>query len=70
MSLTAPWVSAAQPNDGSVDLTLDLSVATGLGLPWLQPIDALGTPQNPTAKATFGIFKGNESLIYMRESVQ
>ncbi len=65
MSLSAPWVSAATPNDGSVDLTLDLSAATGLNLPWLLPGGV-----NPTAQATFGIFKGNERLIYMRESVQ
>lgn len=52
-------------NDGSVDLTLDLSSTTGLGLEWLRPGGV-----DPTAKATFGIYKGNERLIYMRESVR
>lgn len=61
MSLSAP----GDGNDGSVDLTLDLSQVTGLNLPWLQSAGA-----DPTGKATFGIFKGNERLIYMRESVQ
>ncbi len=51
-------------NDGSVDVMLDLSLTTGAGLEWLQPAGS-----NPSAKATFGIFKGNTHLIYMRESV-
>jgi len=60
LSLSAPGVG----NDGSVDLTLDLSQATGSNMEWLQP-----GGNNPTAKATFGIFRGNQRLIYMRESV-
>lgn len=60
LSLSAPGVG----NDGSVDVTLDLSLATGAGLEWLQ-----SSGNNPKAKATFGIFKGNNHLIYMRESV-
>ncbi|MDX2494739.1 MAG: hypothetical protein QNK27_07235, partial [Desulfuromusa sp.] len=60
LSLSAPGVG----NDGSVDLTLDLSQATGADMEWLQPGGS-----NPTAKATFGIFNGNQRLIYMRESV-
>jgi hypothetical protein len=31
---------------------------------WLQPGGI-----NPNARATFGIFRGNERLIYMRESI-
>jgi MSHA biogenesis protein MshQ len=58
MSLSAPGVG----NDGSVDLLYDLDAA---GLSFLKPGGV-----NPAAKATFGIFKGNERLIYMRESVQ
>jgi len=54
-------------DSGSVGLLYDLDIA---GQAWLKPLDSTGTPQNPTAKATFGIFKGNERLIYMRESVQ
>jgi hypothetical protein len=60
LSLSVPGVG----NDGSVDLTLNLSQATGADMEWLQP-----GGNNPTAKATFGIFKGNQRLIYMRESV-
>lgn len=61
-------LSATTTGDsGSVGLLYDLDAA---GLLWLKPVDAGGTPQNPTAKATFGIFKGNERLIYLRESVQ
>ncbi len=48
--------------DGSVDYLFDLDAA---GLSWLKESGA-----NPTGKATFGIFKGNERLIYMRESYQ
>lgn len=57
LSLSAPGVG----HDGSVDLSYDLDAA---GLSWLKP-----GGNNPTAKATFGIFKGNQRLIYMRESV-
>ncbi|MDA3903984.1 MAG: hypothetical protein PF441_11120 [Desulfuromusa sp.] len=57
LSLSAPGVG----NDGSVDLEYDLDAA---GLSWLKP-----GGNNPRAKATFGIFKGNQRLIYMRESI-
>lgn len=60
LSLSAPGVE----NDGSVQLTLDLSQVTGLDLEWLQPGGV-----NPTATATFGIYQGNPRLIYMRESI-
>ncbi len=60
LGLSAPGVG----HDGSVDLTLDLSQATGANMEWLQ----VGG-NNPIAKATFGIFKGNPRLIYMRESI-
>ncbi|MCW9050331.1 MAG: hypothetical protein OQK50_08390, partial [Deltaproteobacteria bacterium] len=60
LSLSAPGVG----HDGSVDLTLDLSQTTGADMEWLQPGGV-----NPTAKATFGIFNGNQRLIYMRESI-
>ena len=60
LSLSAPGVG----NDGSVDLTLDLSQASGADMEWLQP-----GGNNPTSKATFGIYKGNQRLIYMRESI-
>lgn len=57
LSLSAPGVG----NDGSVELEYDLDAA---GMAWLKP-EGL----NPTGKATFGIFKGNERMIYMRESI-
>jgi MSHA biogenesis protein MshQ len=60
LSLSAPGVG----HEGSVDMELDLSQATGLNLEWLQ-----SDGNNPAAKATFGIFKGNPRLIYTRESV-
>lgn len=57
-------------NDGSTDVTLDLSQATGANMGWLQfDWDGDGTNDNPTANATFGIFSGNQRLIYMRESI-
>jgi len=57
LSLSAPGGG----HDGSVNLTYDLDAA---GLGWLKPGGI-----NPTDTATFGIFKGNPRLIYMRESV-
>lgn len=58
LNLTAPGVG----HEGSVDLSYDLDAA---GLPWLKTGGA-----NPSGRATFGIFKGNQRLIYLRESVQ
>ena len=61
-------------NDGTVDIVVDLSVATGAGLPWLQydwPSDGNmdGVPDDdPVGRATFGIFRGNNRIIYMREN--
>ncbi|MDJ0624164.1 MAG: LamG domain-containing protein [Desulfocapsaceae bacterium] len=54
-------------NHGSVEVTLNLGAA---GLGWLQfDWDGDGSEDNPMARATFGIFSGNQDLIYMRESV-
>jgi len=69
LNLTAPGAG----NTGSVDLTLNIgSSASGntctsatesspdpANMPWF------GT--NPTARATFGIYKGNSKFIYIRE---
>ncbi len=60
LQLSAPGVG----HDGTVQLSLDLSQATGLDLEWLRPGGV-----DPTAMATFGIFKGNPRLIYTRESI-
>ena len=63
ISLSAP----GEGNDGGLYLEYDLSAA---GLSWLEfDWSGDGTQPNPAAKATFGIFKGNPRLIYMRESV-
>lgn len=54
---------------GSIDVELDLS-ASGSANPWLQ-YDWNGDAtydENPSARATFGIFKGNEHIIYLRET--
>lgn len=54
-------------NHGSAEVSLDLS-AERLG--WLRyDWDGDSNEDDPTAQATFGIFKGNQRLIYMRESV-
>ncbi|SHJ79063.1 MSHA biogenesis protein MshQ [Malonomonas rubra DSM 5091] len=56
-------------NDGSVILTFDLTAA-GANMPWLQyDWDGDGSVDNPSGKATFGIFGGNQQMIYMRESI-
>ncbi|MFT5442566.1 MAG: MSHA biogenesis protein MshQ, partial [Myxococcota bacterium] len=59
---------------GIVEIEVDLSAATGADLEWLRfdwPADgdsgALPT-ENPTSRATFGIYRGRDSIIYMRES--
>jgi len=76
-------ILAKPGNTGWTDLTLNLgtaaigNVCTAVGaaggadvpadMPWLQ-FDWKGTGMgNPTARATFGIYKGNSKLIYIRE---
>jgi len=64
VSLTAPGAS----NTGYVDLRPDLSVTTGADLPWLLfDWGGDGTERGPEARATFGVFGGNERQIYIRE---
>lgn len=64
-TLSAPGVG----KEGSLVLEYNLGTG-GADLPWLQfDWEGDGSRLNPTAKATFGIFKGNPRLIYMRESV-
>ena len=63
INLSAP----GSGNDGSVDLTYNLDTAA---LPWLQfDWNGDGIVNNPTCKATFGIYQGSPRLIYQRESV-
>jgi len=54
--LTAPGVG----RNGSIDLELD--VPAWLEFPW-----GGGNP-NPRARATFGVYRGNNNFIYMREN--
>jgi len=69
LNLTAPGVG----NTGSVDLTLNIgSIASGNTC--ITATEAAATPANsswfganPTAQATFGIYKGNSRFIYIRE---
>ena len=56
-------------NTGSFDLLFDLSPTTGANRPWLL-FDWDGDSaydDSPSARATFGIFKGSDMLIYSRE---
>ncbi len=66
LELSAP----GEGNDGSAQLEYNLG-SIGANLPWLL-FDWNGdgfADNNPISKATFGIFKGDPRLIYMRESV-
>ena len=59
--------------DGYIDVTPDLSAATGANLEWLRYDWSTGTNtfnENPTGKATFGIYQGNEVNIYIQQTYQ
>ena len=59
IDLDAPGVT------GSVDLTIDLDAA---GSPWLRfDWDGDSTVDDPTGRASFGIFEGSPRRIYLRE---
>jgi len=66
LSLSAP----GEGGDGWVDITIDLSTATGLDWPWLQFDwdNDTNHDNDPTARATFGIYKGNSHRIYLRQT--
>ena len=49
-------------NDGSVDVSADLSA-----IPWLRHDWTGGGPADPTGRATFGLYRGNDRQIYIRE---
>lgn len=72
LRLSAPGIN----NTGSVDLTLNLAAAgagntcpvvtvTGADKTWLRSGPAFN--QNPVARASFGLYRGNKPLIYIRE---
>jgi hypothetical protein len=54
---------------GYADITLDLSTATGLNMEWLfyDWDEDLSFDDNPTGRATFGVFSGQSEFIYIRE---
>jgi MSHA biogenesis protein MshQ len=62
LSLSAPGAG----NTGAVDLGVDL---TALGLPWLQfDWDGDGSyAEDPSGRATFGIYRGSDARIDLRE---
>ena len=71
--------SPAPAGKGSVDLCVDLgadpvggtvcSAIASANLPYLQGLWSPGTGYNndPKVRATFGVFKGNDEFIYLRE---
>jgi MSHA biogenesis protein MshQ len=72
ITFSAPYDGDAIPDTGYVDIEINLSIDTGSGGsddPWLQ-YDWNGDGSfidNPTGRATFGIYHGGDNLIYMRE---
>jgi MSHA biogenesis protein MshQ len=65
-------------NTGSVDLTLQLGATAGgstcpagaavaASQSWLRGWSGAAYDKNPAARASFGIYRGSKSLIYLRE---
>lgn len=62
-------LSAPNPTvTGYVDVVCNIS-PSGANLPWLEYPYAEDTRGNPFGRASFGVFKGNERVIYKRENV-
>jgi MSHA biogenesis protein MshQ len=57
------FIAPGAGGEGYVDVSANLSAKTWLQFDW----DGNGTDDDPTAKATFGIYKGNPRHIYFRE---
>jgi len=57
-------VFSAPGSEGNIQVQVDLSSS-----PWLQyDWDGDGTQEGPSARATFGIYKGSQHHIYLRET--
>lgn len=62
LSFSAPGAG----NVGELDYRVDLDVAA---TPWLRyDWNGDGTPENPTGRASFGLYAGPHSLVYQRDS--
>jgi MSHA biogenesis protein MshQ len=70
MVLSAPGVgSDADTNDGSVDLTLDLALTTTPQSWLLNDEDGDGVfAENPLGTGSFGMYRGDDRLLYWRET--
>jgi hypothetical protein len=63
LSFSAPGAS----NTGYIEIEVDLSDLSWLQFDWpADPIDGV-YDDNPTGRATFGIYKGSNQIIYIRE---
>ncbi|MEK7206844.1 MAG: DUF6701 domain-containing protein, partial [Pseudomonadota bacterium] len=49
--------------DGYADASMDLSARTWLRFDW----DGNGSDDDPTGRATFGIYRGSPRQIYLRQ---
>lgn len=73
ISLSAPTGSATT---GYADLEAKLQASTGANLPWLQynwpyaGSSGVDFTANPRGRGSFGIFKGNDRIIYQKEITQ
>ncbi|MBD3619550.1 MAG: hypothetical protein HUJ28_08750 [Chromatiales bacterium] len=68
--LDAAFTAPGPGNTGYVDVFIDLSTATGADAPWLAydwDNNPLTPDEGPRARATFGVYPGNEGQIYLRE---
>lgn len=59
------WTNPVYPS-GYVDVTIDLSTLYWLQFDW--NADGVHDDNPPSARATFGIYKGSERIIYLRET--
>ncbi len=68
--LSAPGVGAGNDtNDGSVDLTLNLSTTSPLQTWLLNDENGDGVySENPVGTASFGMFRGDDRFLYWRET--